>query len=323
MKKEDLWREVLKVSPEKLKTSKKLKQAFEYYCKIATSKDITTKAKKIIGLALSFKDEDLQSDSINMLRNDILIDSIEPCVKEIRKTMFNNEFPPFDTIEEAVEWIRIKSKEPIPDEYKKMKDNTKKLHEEFLRLSKNGGVLGGVNEVNKVLTFPSTSSSKEWVEAIKVKHKDLRQLADKIDSISKATRFPKHAVTMFILTGIEPVVPLYSIKVSQESNELPNGEQLHKKQVFITINTTDLTFEHMQSIYKNYRKELNFSRKKSIKDKQLTLYRLVMDMGGAPEKDIKKFWINAMEEWNSNHPEDKYTTWEGVYRAFKGIKDKI
>ena len=147
--------------------------------------------------------------------------------------------------------------------------------------------------------------------------------SEAVSRIRNVIDFPEYAITALILTGDKPILPKYTIESNWTGNQMPGDDWFKREQVVIKLNYADLTFEEFYDIYKEYRSRLNFTRKKSVRDKQLLIYRMVQEEGGVSAKRKLEFWIRIQEKWNTSYPDESYKTWEGLYKAYNNIKDKL
>jgi hypothetical protein len=175
-----------------------------------------------------------------------------------------------------------------------------------------------------LITFPAIKNNPGWTDSVRVGWSvNLNTLSKAVKQIANIADFPEYAITAHILTGMKPILPNYSIITHYHNSEISHERWFPSTQVVIKINTVDLSFNDLQKIYKEYRSRLNFTRKKSVNDKQILVYRMVQAAGGMPEKGITNFWKDMQIKWNGEYPEEIYTTWEGLYKAYLGIKNKL
>ena len=50
---------------------------------------------------------------------------------------------------------------------------------------------------------------------------------------------------------------------------------------------------------------------------------MVQDAGGVPKTDRTKFWKRLRDDWNRQYPNERYMSWEGFYKAYKGVAQKF
>lgn len=259
-----------------------------------------------------------QQDIVN---SDYLIEQIAPSVEQIRKTLFGDCNPPFDSIAAAVSWIRKKAAEPLPPDIKAKEERGFKEYERLCELIISGKAIGLFGVSRNSLDFPGDDG---FVTSIPVvEQTDLATLAAAVKRISNATGFREYAVTVHILTGLKPILPRVSTSVRPSWHELPAGNHLWRKQAVIEINVADLTFDELKEIYDNYRKELDVVKKKPLNKQQIKLYNLVASKGGPPRKGVTAFWKAIQEEWNGDASNSPYKTWEGAYQRYKLVEDKF
>ncbi len=62
-----------------------------------------------------------------------------------------------------------------------------------------------------------------------------------------------------------------------------------------------------------------------MRDKDVDLWELVQDLGGPPQEHGSKgpFWEKVQECWNREHPNEPYTTRNGVKRRYEQISERL
>ena len=332
MNMKDIRTEVRRQAPPSMKNSWLLKNTMRYFqesMKLIKDNDLTSVANNIIGMAMSLKgSDDPTMFEWDFITNDSLIDMIKPIVTQTRINIFNNPEPPFNNLVDAGNWIYKESAIPIPEDKKKEAQRYLDFCDSYMssvikREIWNCG--SSIEFKNLTITFPGIKEkNKGWTESVPVGwSENLYRLNTCIKQIANITDFPKYAITAHVLTGIKPIQPKYRIETPFYNSKISMDDWHMRNQVVIKINAADLTFEDLKKIYKEYRKRLNFTRKKGITNKQKLIYQMVENSGGAPGTDITKFWREIVEKWNSEYPDDAYTRWEGIYKAYNGAKAKI
>jgi hypothetical protein len=293
------------------------------------TKIIVRQAKEAIRLAEEYnKKYKIPLEESDLIRTDSLIGKIYPIVKKARWDIFGKEDPPFKDHIEAGEWIYRESKAPIPKDKEEKAKNYEDYFNSFVKHKLNNEFWSGgayVDFGQKIITFPGIKKENAgWTESVPVGWSTkLLILSEAVRKITSIIDFQDYAITAFILSGTKPILPKYTIQTNWSTNQIQNDNWFKREQVIIKLNYTDLTFEEFYNIYKEYRSRLNFTRKKSIRDKQLLIYKMIQDEGGIPKKGKTSFWIRIQEKWNTAYPDDSYKTWEGLYRAYNNINDKL
>jgi hypothetical protein len=332
MNSKDLRSEIRRLAPPNIKNSWEMKseiKQFQESIKSIRDKDITAVAKIIIEGAISRRssDEPIMYEN-DFITNDMIIDLIEPLVTQVRLDIFNSPNATFENLVDAGEWLYAESAKPIPKDKKekanKFQEFVDLYHSSILKneLWSCGSTFVYTNET---ITFPGIKEENAgWTEAVAVGwSENLKRLYTGIHKILNITDFPEYAITAHILTGIKPIQPKYSIKTPFYYSAITRENWYKRNQVVITINAADLTFEDLKKIYKKYRKRLNFTRKKSITSKQVRIIRMINQAGDVPDFGVTAFWREMFDKWNSEYPDEAYKNWEGIYRAYNRLKDKM
>ncbi len=333
MSRQDLISTLEKAASPDLQGHKAIQKAVELY-EIIYNKLSPDKLDSILKLAEririnSLKDNEALPELENIVEitprdlvmSDFLVSRTAYWVQTIREDMFGVSEPPFDDdLESALSWLEttaridMESKNPVAASAKK--EISKIADQEETR----------VPFIMRDLFMPAKNNVKSlWVQPGTL----LYNLSRKVDNIANATGFKRHAVTVYILTGLAPILPRVNIDLDLGRAEMPvKGSDnealiLAKRSLKIEINTADLSPRELKMIYDQYRKELKIRKTKSLSDEQIRLFYLVYNRGGPPRKGAKAFWEDIKKEWNSNPANKPYTSWEGVYQRFKIVEEKM
>jgi hypothetical protein len=265
---------------------------------------------------------------------ELLTKDITFLVERIRLELFGKREAPFSSWEEAEDWLREeelrqkgferfgggeKLKESIwkshsspllkPADSKTQEFEERKwLVQEFsqtinkIRLWDRGRALGKgmLGEIDLVTPPPS----------------HLALLVLKARELSEQTAIDYSSLLMHILANTKIVCEGFTYYF-RTTNSLDLSVSVNKLEItsWGRLNPAD-----RHRIFQVIKKHFGEGRKrKEITAKHLELYRLVDRKGGAPVKRAKgmvAFWKQVMLEWNKTHPEDTYTTWKGVKRAY-------
>lgn len=295
-----------------------IKEAFNCYAKEDKGyhqNEIGT-VLNIANTLMVYKKENRSSEAIinfthhSLLTSEYLCEKITPWVESIRETIFNQKEPPFENdIDKAISWIKKKAEEPLTQKEKKKRDILLKKIDEIEKLQ----VPWSVSYNIPILTYPG---KKGYVEKVFADYpSDLSRLEKTINEIANATGFEKYSLTVFILTGIEPILSRVIVRHQNIMQRLPTGENLKRFNIALDIKTNDLTFEEIKKIYEVYRKQLRVSKKKFSQEKY-RLYSRVKNMGGLPKKNKVVFWQKIATEF-------KYKEWRQAFTCYKRILKKI
>ncbi len=257
--------------------------------------------------------EDIDIGYRDIVTSDYVISKISHWVAKVREELFDSTEPPFyDDHENAVRWV----------------EDTAKLDGENENASQGKESLPFLKSE---IYLPYQNSVKPiWVQPGSL----LYHLGKKALSISQATGFRKHAVTIYILTGLEPVFPRVTMQINYGRAVLPqdnpdadtiNKEKLtiSSKSLCVNIYAADLSPGELKEIYDGYRRELKLNKMKSLSEDQVKLFYLVHNAGGPPKYGSKAFWNEIKKQWNNIHGNKPYKSWEGVYQRYKIVVQKM
>ena len=244
------------------------------------------------------------------------IKRIMPEIKKIRTELFGKEEPPFD-YDHALEWLKKEARKKIvislkknqlrPGYLEKLKNKTEKIIDELNKIQRYDYHLA-----RKAIAIPLFSKNGHQDDLITFPGTGLRRLADIIKWLSWNTNFSEFSLLMFILAGIEPLPPSYSI--SREVSSY--GGKTTEIKIFRPLNQKEfmLLFRYVSKFE---------PRKKKMNTKNLRIYEFIEKRDGPPSAKKMKFWKDTWEEWNRIHPEDKYKSSNNLRLAYVGIKKRI
>ncbi len=216
-------------------------------------------------------------------------------VKQIRKELFGTQEVPFkDGYDRAIEWLRKEAKKEADDFYKKHREEVQKNILKYIRIPIKADPLGP--DVDEIITFPGTK---------------LRKLANVINWYSQNTYFSQFSLLMFILTGIKPILPSYSIV--QEISSY-GGKKVELK-IF-----RPLSQKEFSSLFKPISRYL--PQRKKITIKNLEVYKFIEKRGGIPPVGKMNFWKDALKEWNKAY-QNKYSSARSLRMTYLRIRQKI
>lgn len=270
----------------------------------------------------------------DLIEEDLLIEKIEPWIEEIRLRLFNTRKPPFkednwrDSLSTAIAWIKQKANEPLQEDIQKKVDRYYEEIKKLKDLIKKGEIIGTVASKAKLLDFPGLEG---WIERVPViGHRDLERLERYVSEINKATGFKKHAVTMYILTGLEPQFP--RVEINNKSSTFAGGFSnypinIQRASLTIEINSTEVTFEELKRIYMKYYRKEN-KKKKPLTKGDWLFYNLVKEEGKPPEKGKSKrgewtrYWNKVGEKFfeEKNKHQAAYMKYKRILKKFETNK---
>lgn len=265
----------------------------------------------------------------DLITSDYLIGQIATWVESIRYELFNsNEIPFPKDIPSAVAWIKEEFNKPRPKDVQIKIERFKQEINKIEEMKKEGLIIGSYTLEREFLDYPGKEG---WVESVPVSGRPkLEGLQRETKRIAKATGFREYAVTLHVLTGLKPMLPRFTIKaplnpqVPSHFAITPDGGQLKRNYIQVEINAADLSPSELRGIYDKYRSGLNIEKSKTISKEQFRLYYLVKEKGGPPTaKGTTGFWRQVKDEWNAVPGNKIYKTWEGPYKAYKRIIEKL
>lgn len=332
MKINALWTRVCGQAKGTVRDIEALRKAYEHY------RDIINTAKRheyapliqdIVNLAYTLSTPKMPSiQDLDFVRSDITYDTINPIVKKARIEIFGSDDIPFKSLVEAGEWIYAESAKPIPADMVSKAKRCNELRNNLLEFVLKNGTCGGGERIGLIvndITFPGIKEeNKGWTESVPVGwSRSLGILHNAIEQIGNITNLPQYAISAYILTGIKTILPKYSLELRCNYSEATLDSWLASTQLIIKINSADLTFDDLKRIYENYRRQLSSTRRKKLSDKQTMIYWMVNKAGGVPETGVTDFWKSIQSKWNAEHPDDPYKSWEGIYKAYVNVKNKM
>ncbi len=230
-------------------------------------------------------------------------------VRSLRKALFGTETPPFpfsfdtpDNWEKAIDWLKEEEKKessPIRKEIKKKEEERLKVKSELLVVLKKYSELTHckweIKSKKNNIHYPGRNGYIEkkpvWDDT------KLGDLEKGVKIIFKETNFPKASILMFILTGIEPLVPSFSL-----SEEISTG----KKSISIDIYKNLHSNESLS--LNRYIKKMTKVRIKELSKNQQEIYDMIEEEGGVPPEGKMKFYGKILKKWNELHPRKQMST---------------
>jgi len=271
---------------------------------------------------------ELTSDSL--LTSDFLADRILPWIELVRTELFGSRDAPFHGIRQSEQWIDQQAKdqrllpvggkfdEPISSGRFRLAVPPKRTFE----------YMGEDGKVHKVTM--TDIHIGEWKDPeLRPRRTEqgipaLRWLENETRIMARSTGFTQPALIQFILVGVRPVLPRYQVRGETVYQVTPAGDILQPFHVEIEIRARDLGFEELRQIYQIYRRQLQSRKAKALNEEHWLIYRLVKERGGPLSgKGSVQFWKSVMEEWNTLHPEKRYSHWKGIKIIYERIIKRL
>ena len=292
-----------------------------------------------------------------------LAEQIKPWVEGIRQELFHTRSAPFTCITDAKKWLaevdeRHGEQERKRDQWGKKVDAWHKGVDEWRRrraewdahwqaiLERYPHITGGIekwllmqkqgievklppeDEWQKLKELELAVKSVEIEEVGDLPDKDEQvkiyyALIDDVLEVCKKTGFTYKSAEMHILVDAPPVLPPFTVGIVKETHPLPSGTSLRNRFAQVTIQG-GLTSKDLRSLYRSIRQGLGATYTRSLDETHLQLYKLVgLSSAILKRKGAGAFWKSKMEEWNALHPDDKYTTTNGIKFAYGRIADRV
>ncbi len=259
----------------------------------------------------------------DLVASDYLVTCIASWVKQIREELFGAPEPPFENdLENAIRWVETTAMTDDPGSKGIDRNKTTETiipNSTDLKFLKRNIFLPENNTIKTVWVQPGTL---------------LHSVSRKIEIISSATGFKPHAVTVYLLTGLEPILLRIVVTVKAGRALLPTEptdmndnrmakRRLLKRSLCIELHSADISPAELKNIYERYRSELKIRKTKTLSDEQVRLFYLVRKEGGPPAQGSKAFWNKIRETWNANPKNKPYKSWEGIYQRYKIVERKM
>jgi hypothetical protein len=255
----------------------------------------------------------------DLLFSDNLIQKILPWTENLRKAIFESVEPPFQhNLIEAEKWLKEEEQKNRGSIISEERNEAFNIIEDIAR--KHSILLNFTNE-----TLPYFDGKSEYTRIVVALPKTyLYKLAKEVKRVSKATGFSPASLTMYVLTGLKPIIPRTKVTKNLTSTLLTNEEQIRRTSISIDINVADLTFEELKALYDKYRSLLNIKRKTPISDEQAQFYRFVKSQGEPIKgKGSTAFWKQIQQKWNESNPDNQLRDGTVAYNKFKRIEKKM
>ena len=264
---------------------------------------------------------ELHETATDRIFGDALVRALAPTIENLRKREFESPEPPFGSVEKVSEWIKARSSEDLKA-WRAKNEQRSKADVEIQRLADEHLIELTFNSTLLPYQVPDDEHVK-WVRAVPGTY--LYDLAKETDRIAKRTGLPQDALVVHVLTGLKPVRSRVRVTERESHYTLPSGEQIHVNEAVVTFRARDLTDKELRSIYRMVKGHVGGKGTTEMGDKDEVLWTLVQDMGGPPHAHGRKgpFWRAVQEKMNEQHPEDPYTTWEGVKSRYYSILARL
>lgn len=285
---------------------------------------------KLAERLLASAPETVTGETTPSVTADFVAERVKPWIEEVRQRLFHSETAPFSRIEDAQMWW---------DEAEKRMDEWSKSVDEWIsrtdewpgteRMDVGENRSAGRPPEPWPLLKPSERHAPPPVPKAPPRAEEDEQLRAYIGllydgvEISDVTGFTLKSVKMWILAGAAPLLPTYTLGILNRSHALPDGTHVSNRFARVTVRG-ELKFEDLRALYGEIKRRLGTRGSKRPTKKQLEVYRLVTRNGDTPPHEGKvAFWERKKDEWNREHPKDKYTTWKGIKGAYDRPRKKM
>ena len=267
------------------------------------------------------RSEELALKASDRLFGKALVRALAPKIEDLRKGRFESSQPPFETITQAAEWVERTSKADLA-EWREESEERTAASAEIERLAHKHRI----ELEERVTLLPYQKPGDEHVKwAPTVPGTFLHQLAQETRRIAEHTGLPSDALITYVLTGLEPARSRAQLTMKENWYMLPSGEQIGINEATVAFRARDLTDKELRTIYGMVRRHVGGKGTKGIRDKDVDLWELVQELGGPPREHGRKgqFWEKVREYWNREHPDEPYTTTNGVKRRYERISERL
>ena len=146
---------------------------------------------------------------------------------------------------------------------------------------------------------------------------------EKAAEISEVTNFTTTSVLEYILLNWAPILPKFILEGHSKVHKVPFTKR-NIRNTWLTVHLfSDLSFDELSQLYQRIRRYLGTKQSKAFNEKHLELYEKVLEKGGPPTKRVKLFWESIRKEWNEEHKDKPYATWQGVKMTYERIREKL
>jgi hypothetical protein len=260
-------------------------------------------AESLLAAGITEKEEPaIELTPESLLRNDLLSEDLKPWVEKLRKRLFGKVEAPFQSYDNAAQWI-IKNEAPLSPWKKGSSIRVG-------RARRNVRVYDDCSE-HAIVMARIGSPLEKIIFAC-------QKLVTRLE-----IGLEWNSLVFYVLANIPPFIPPIEMGVRSYFVRLPSGRELEYREATVTIregfNRTCLSW-----MYDELRYSLQLTKKKSLSSSHLELYRLVQKNGGAPKgKGSVVFWSSIMNDWNKFPKRNKYKTWKGVKICYERVISKL
>lgn len=191
--------------------------------------------------------------------SDRLAQAAEPYIREIRRSVCGSVEPRWtpDDYESTVSWLVEQATRPEEDPADIQR--SRELLGDARRLAEEAAQIRGLRATGpglEALLVPYQPPGSEWASNLSVRaNSKLAPLADAVAAVAKATGFPAHAVTTWVLTGLRPRLPRVALRVSAHTtSKLGHGaDPLYRESVTLTF-TGPIPEAEMRRVWRRLRR---------------------------------------------------------------------
>jgi hypothetical protein len=251
-----------------------------------------------------------------IIHSDMLLTEILPSILEVRNAVSGADSPPFpNDIKGAIKWLDEETQKQAEELAKRTSQMTlpeliKMVTETIPRyLNRKSCSMPGhqLKLTVERLTLNYRSMTGQTKQRLIIRGTPLHSMAEKLRHVSTETGFPFEMLLIFLLTGIQPVLPGIRIRTSIKRSKTVSVDFLRS-----------LSRREIMALHSVLRKAFRGGRK-SFSLENFEIYQFVKGKGGVPMKGKKAFWIQLCREWNKARPDKRYKSYECFRVSYQRI----
>ena len=236
------------------------------------------------------------------LAHNVVMDAIEPTVRELRQHLFRSDDAPFtpDTYREAACWI---DEEHERHQRVLTEEDNQRLDALEAEIAKKVGEHEAISGEIVVVSYrweglhywrPS-ETDPAVLDTVNLpigrKQPLLHRLAVDSNRLAKATGFSQPMVVAHVLAGVEPDMPLWRFNVTKQFHDFAGGRSLNRATATIELN--DFGFAGRERVLREWLKRLN--GKESAKDRADDAFIMILRrVGPVPTNPPLSFWEDTV-----------------------------
>jgi hypothetical protein len=255
-------------------------------------------------------------------------------VEELRRDLFDSTPVPFATLDEAVAWIeaeQAKAGEHSPEEIAAFLAAYRQIDVQFAQLFYGGSPFedDSTYPTERLLQLRPGSKVRRFAVG---RSGTLMQLYYGLQGLARDLHVYDWEAADFVLFGVPPMVPRYSIIRRQRSvavTDSPPREWVRVAWIELEINDRFFSYEDIREVYRDLAASGFFMSKKSPAQlaKLRRLWEFVNERRprerwreGAARRPLS--WKLVRREWNAANPEETYCL-SGIQKAYKEADDYL